>query len=74
MVAVDQSRRLGRKTWAVSLRISRSAGRLVGVINVSELISFDSLQCYFLMVILVMFQSLGVTRCEKAEIRQRIAV
>ena len=73
MVTVDQSRRWGRKTWTVSLRISRSAGRLFGVIKAPELISFDCLHCYFLMVVLVMFQSLSFTRCEKVEIRQRIA-
>jgi hypothetical protein len=73
MVAVDQSRQLGRKTWAVSLRISRSAGRLFGVIEAPELISFDCLHCYFLTIVLVMFQALSDTQCEKAEIRQRIA-
>jgi hypothetical protein len=54
---------------AVSLRISQSDGRLFGVIKAPELISFDCPHCYFLMVVL----SLSVTRCEKAEIRQRIA-
>ena len=66
MVAVDQSRRLGPKTWAVYLRISRFAGRLFGVIKALELISFECLHCYFLMVVLVIFQSLSVTRCEKS--------
>ena len=66
MVAVDQSRRLGPKTWAVCLRISRFVGRLFSVIKAPELISFDCLHCYFLMVVLVIFQSLSVTRCEKS--------
>jgi hypothetical protein len=43
MVAVDQSRRSGRKTWAVSLKISRSAA--------PELISFGCLHCYFLVIL-----------------------
>jgi len=49
MVAVDQSRRLGRKTWTVSLGISRSAGQLFGVIKLqSFLVLLPSL--LFLMV------------------------
>jgi hypothetical protein len=50
MVAVDQSRRSGRKTWAVSLRISRSVA--------PELISFG---CYFLVV----FCDISIARCHK---------
>ena len=37
-IAVEQPRRLGRKTWAVSLSISRSAGRLFGVIKLQSLL------------------------------------
>jgi hypothetical protein len=51
MVAVDQSRRSGRKTSAASLRISRSAGRLFGVNELQSLLVFDIRNCYFLMVV-----------------------
>jgi hypothetical protein len=42
---------MGSQTWAVSLKISRSAGWLLGAVKPPELISFHCLDCYFLTVV-----------------------
>jgi hypothetical protein len=60
MVAVNQSRRSGRKTRAACLRISRSAGQPFGVIKVSLLVLRVSLLFFDV------FCDIPITRVKKS--------
>jgi hypothetical protein len=62
----DLSVRGKLRTDVVGSRPSESSSSWV-------LLVFDDYQCYFLLVVFGMFQSLSVARCGKVEILQRIA-
>jgi hypothetical protein len=52
----------------IKLRTDIAGGRSSESVKLKGLLVFDDCQCYFCWSFLVIFQSLGATRCEKVEL------